>query len=309
MGEIAITYTIRNEANLVLQNINFHKKLGVEFFFIFLDNNTDNTPDLLGDIPGVFARKSLKPEELKDKFLEDRFLSKTVNHDARRVFNTTWAAQEAKKLGCKWIISIDADELILCDFNNLEEAKIKSKLRLIDSKVNQVIFKTYEQVPRFIDKSERFSKESEFFTRSQANNTRSIYDPFSKQELQLGRSFIGHDAGKTAFRLSALDSSYPLPHKWLNRRDGTIVEAITIDALLHFYFYDFQYFRRRFSNYQNRSEKSITGYQYPEHILLLIKICKELSDEEFKEYYKKHICFQYSPEGDFIRLGILRDLL
>ena len=309
MGKIAITYTIKNEADLILQNINFHSKLGVDYFFVFLDNNTDNTEQLLRNTPRLSLRESIKPEELNDNFLSSKFSHQADNHDARRVFNTAWAAQEAKKIGCEWIISIDADELVLCNFNKLQKAEIEPRLNLVDNTVNQVVFRTYEQVPYFVDKSQGFSPENEFLTRTPIDLERSLYDPFSKQNLKLGRSFIGHDAGKTAFRLSALEDHYPLTHRWLKRSDDSPAELIKMNALLHFYFYDFQYFKRRFTNYQDRSNHSISDYQYPEHILLLIKLCQELSEEEFKEYYKEHICFKEPPKENFIKPKVLQDLL
>lgn len=292
MNKVAITYTIKNEADLILQNINFHKKLGVEHFWVFLDNSSDNSLELLKKQDNVSTRESVRPEELADSLIDDKFLAKRDNHDARRVYNSSWAAREAKARGFDWLICIDADELILCDFDNFEKAQINLKLAEIDKDISQVVFKTYEQVPSFKQAGEAFNKEDSFLDSDKLKQERTLYDPFEKTNIRIERKFLGHDAGKVAFRLSELDSYYPLTHRWLNREDNKPGDLIIIDSLLHYYFYSIKNFQQRFINYQNRSKLSIANFEYPKHILKLIEFAQRMNDIEFKEYCEKYISNQ-----------------
>lgn len=305
MNKVAISYTIKNEADLIVQNINFHKKLGIEHFFVFLDDNTDNSLELVQDLEGISIRESISPDEFNDSYINTKFLGLRDNHDARRVYNSSLAAKEAVALGFDWLICIDADELILCDFNSLEEAQINSKLTQVNNAINQVVFKTYEQLPVFKKSCDSFKTQDCFLDKDKSNIKRELYDPFTKTNIPIGRKFFGHDSGKTAFRLSELNDYYPMTHRWLSRADNSPGNFIEIDSLLHYYFYSFKKFKQRFINYQNRSELSIGNYKYPEHILKLIEFSKTMSDKEFQEYYKEHICNE-NQSNTFNSEGIIK---
>lgn len=290
MTKVAISYMIKNEADLIKQNIEFHKRLGVEHFFVFLDENTDNTEETLKDLANITVKKSLEPDELNDSFIDNKFLPLRDSHNARRVYNSLYAARQAKEMGFDWLICIDADELILCDFNDINKAQINSTLEKIDPSINQVIFNTYEQVPKFKETCSSFFGANEFIKASSKPLARKLYDPLSKTYIPFNRNFMGHDSGKTAFRLSALEDYYPLTHRWLRRSDDQPGETTSIDSLVHYYFYSFKHFRQRFINYKDRDDWSIANYKYPDHILKLIELVQEMSEEEFEDYYKNYIC-------------------
>lgn len=312
-SKVAISYTVKNEASLICENLDFHRKLGVSHFFIFFDNTTDVAPKLLQTRSDLTCRESVKPDELQDQFLTSKFLKSIDNHDARRVFNSSWAAIKAKEMGFDWLIAIDADELVLCDFASMDKTRIDLRLAQISPEINQVVFKAYEQVPRFIEKSNSFLEHTEFIKQESGSKERKIYDPLSKATIELNRLFMGHDSGKAAFRLSLLDACYPLTHRWHRRSDDTVEDFIIIDALLHFYFYDFNKFRERYLNYQGRSAFSIANYKYPTHVTKLIELAGELNESDFMDYYKQQICFSDKlpdyMERNLVKPKVLKDLL
>src|SRR4051794_16982569 len=57
---IGCIYTAKNEEQLILQNIQYHRFLGVTDFFVFLDHSTDRTRELVQGVPNlrIFENRS-----------------------------------------------------------------------------------------------------------------------------------------------------------------------------------------------------------------------------------------------------------
>jgi len=53
---IAIVYTIKNEAEIILANIEYHRTLGVSRFLVYLDKSTDRSREILEKQPDVILR-------------------------------------------------------------------------------------------------------------------------------------------------------------------------------------------------------------------------------------------------------------
>jgi|688.fasta_scaffold00220_23 hypothetical protein len=110
----AITYTVKNEARLLLDAIAFHRYQGCSLFYIFFDGTTDEAPALLAGVPDVICRPTVHPHELDDS-TDWYLLIKSESSewfDLRKKLNTFWAAKDAQSKGIDWIGALDPDELI-----------------------------------------------------------------------------------------------------------------------------------------------------------------------------------------------------
>jgi hypothetical protein len=114
-GSFALTYTVKNEARLLPLGIEYHLALGCSRVYVFWDNTTDDAPELVAKYPQVITRKSYRPEEMEDApgWLSQILPAWGPDLDVRKRANTYYAAVDAAKHGIEWLLSIDADELIL----------------------------------------------------------------------------------------------------------------------------------------------------------------------------------------------------
>ena len=130
MSSVALAITVKNERDLIRANVLYHRYLGVQLFYVFLDNTTDDTRDTVSDLDCVAVSHSMTG----DRFLESRErrqacadsvrLRETIDksaehHDARQVLNTYVAWEQARDAGVEWLVSLDADELVWPDSSSL----------------------------------------------------------------------------------------------------------------------------------------------------------------------------------------------
>jgi len=149
-GTFAISYTVKNESRLLPSGIDYHLAAGCTRIYLFWDNTTDNAPDLVASYPQVIARKSYRPDELPHPpdWLAAILPWWDVDLDVRKIANTYYATLDAAKDGIEWLVSIDADELILMDRagQNLEN-HIPRFLERVPAQIDQLLLPNVEAVP------------------------------------------------------------------------------------------------------------------------------------------------------------------
>ena len=105
--KLFMTLLVKNEADILEQNIIFHKHMGVDGFIITDNNSSDSTPDIiekyrtLGWIKEVITERG---DDYKQKVWVDRMI---------------WLAKI--KFGAEWIINADADELWYAPSGSLKD--------------------------------------------------------------------------------------------------------------------------------------------------------------------------------------------
>lgn len=96
-GPIAMLILVRDEIDIIAQNIEFHLGLGIENF-VFTDNGSiDGTRDILEDFKRRLGKSVVIIDDVNPAY-----------HQAARVNRMIHVAKEA--FGPRWIISSDADE-------------------------------------------------------------------------------------------------------------------------------------------------------------------------------------------------------
>jgi hypothetical protein len=147
----AITYTVKNEANLLPDAIDYHLNLGCCRIYVFFDGTTDNSRDLIQEKEGVFCAPSVDPASLGDLpgWIMEILPRWHESMDVRKRINTFAAAQIARAEGIEWIINIDPDELLLMmnDDTGNAPGDCEDFFGRVPVNVDQILVPNLEAVP------------------------------------------------------------------------------------------------------------------------------------------------------------------
>ncbi len=105
-GPLVMTLLVRDEEDIVAQNIAFHLAAGVDHFIVTDNLSTDSTPAILGQ----FARQGVA----------------TVIHEPSDTYDqAVWVTRMARlactEFGASWVIHSDADEFWVAESGSLRE--------------------------------------------------------------------------------------------------------------------------------------------------------------------------------------------
>ena len=194
---IGLVITQKNEARLLRPNLEYHRFLGVTHFYVFDDGSSDESMRSIRDVPGLSCPDleglADVPPELKDDILQAR----NGPWMARQKLATRWATQLARKDGVEWLISLDADELVMLEHPT--RGAIRDLFLDCLADVGAVFFRdTYEVVPRGCDPDVDVSSRVLFKTPAYSKrHRREMFDPIRDRRFAVG-GHLGHEAGKTA---------------------------------------------------------------------------------------------------------------
>jgi hypothetical protein len=159
---VGAVMTVRNEHDLLRNNILFHRFIGIDRFYIYLDAPSDTSAETISDLDYVVINHSrlpawLTPEEIPDaRRLSGRFLT---HHTARQLINCHDAIRRAREDGLAWLISIDPDELILLDDQSVRRRSLADYLSQLSRSVETVTFPTNEVLSTSITYQNVFEEE------------------------------------------------------------------------------------------------------------------------------------------------------
>ena len=147
--KIALVITVKNEERILRDNLIYHNALGISKAFVYLDKSTDGTKESIQDLDFVTISDSV----VKEKYASLEYLHKFIatyetHHTARQCLNTFDAKQSCQLLGIDWLISIDADELIVLNRKIFEFNSLPNFFTILNSDVDEVNFKTFEVVAK-----------------------------------------------------------------------------------------------------------------------------------------------------------------
>jgi hypothetical protein len=175
-------------------------------------------------------------------------------HSVRQCLNHWAAARETRQSGHDWLIGIDPDELVLPGLASASAAGLANLLAAVPRRAEQLIFPTYEAVPRRFDYSDVFTQAREFWTPealSDPGPDREVWDPYTQTKITLP-PYLGHHVRKAAIRLAAREEFRPASvHRWLDRY-GRRLESVRCGALLHFNCTGFSSFFQKYRNFVDR---------------------------------------------------------
>jgi hypothetical protein len=298
---IGCIFTVKNEEDLITQNINYHRFMGATDFFVFLDHSTDRTKDILQDIPGLRMFENLSYSDLLaynlDKpeldlgLISPRF---AAHNGVRQVFYANMALELCRAENIDWLINLDPDELICINLNQVEKDSLKEFFLSLDKSVGAVIFRNVEVVPTKMEP--KYVYEDRLFKNCQLDGDLTglpkteIFNPYTGAYTPAGW-FWGHTSGKLAVRV--LPHSYFTHLTHLFHTDG---EIKTVDFLLHYNIFSYKQFLNKYRNFQNFPRVTSLGRPVRPLRTLLVELVNDghFSNDYLADYYRQHIL--YSPE-------------
>jgi hypothetical protein len=316
MTTVAAVVTVRNERDLLRQNILFHRYLGVSRFYVFIDGSTDDTPRTVADLDCVellpsISTGSLLADAHRGRLEQSARFRLTVesahsHHTARQILNTCAALERARASGISWLLSFDADELLCPDTDTLARDQLAWLLSEIDAGVEQVVFPPLEMLQRDTTYSNVFA-EATVFKRPDAQNPHPVYDPFKKQLLWYHQHaaagidgsvryterfswWYGHRAGKYAVRVGA--GVVPLVHH-CEYYGGGQPASVARGCLLHYTLYNCGAFINKFRNfgrYPDRQEHGVP-LTYRKRLWRDLVNDEEHAGQDICSYYRRWVAF------------------
>jgi hypothetical protein len=146
----AITYTVKNEANLLPDAIAYHLAMGCSRIYVFFDGTTDNSRELIQGIDRVVCADSISPGALTSppEWVDEIVPRWGESMDVRKRINTLFAADQAKTDGIEWLINIDPDELLILNDQATNSLKnTEAFFTPISAQVDQILIPNLEAIP------------------------------------------------------------------------------------------------------------------------------------------------------------------
>lgn len=335
MSGAAIVMTVRNEQDLLRSNVLYHRHLGIERFYVFLDGTTDRTPETVSDLDAV----TILPSSSGETFLEagthrdlharsprlrEVVLKSASHHEARQMLNTIVALERARDEDIEWLISLDPDELLSLDPDATTAGELVDFLAAQPSGVEAVSFPTSEIVQRRTT-YENVLAEATLFKHERSWVPRPLYDPYRRQVRRhfyeprkvLGLPipkrktlswWYGHRLGKSAVR-TRLDL-LPRVHTF-RRFDGGSLETKSAGRLLHYLLYSADDFVKKFKNYVSHPDTLVSGHalSYRKRVWIDMVNDPSFSEADLRDYYDRWVAFDEDELAGMKKSGARHQLV
>ena len=241
--KVALVITVKNERDILRDNIVYHRHLGIGDVFVFLDGTTDDTAATIADLPDVHVQNSVSPNGFRGIPAYAVLVKQWDSiFTARQSLNTVTAIAAARQRGYDWIIALDADELVCPDPHRVYPGQLRDLLAGQPAEVQSVLFGTYEIVQRRMDYARVFVEETLFKCPGGAIR-KSIRDPLHATHFTID-GFYGQKVGKSALRLTA--NARPRSSHRFVTMDGNWLKTANAGGLLHYYCYAYGYFVNKY---------------------------------------------------------------
>jgi len=270
---LALVMVVRDEARFLRDNLAYHRRLGVDRAYLFLDRCTDDSRTIAEAFPWV------------------RIVERDRDAEAQPWMSTFQTAcldealQWARNEGLDWLLHLDPDEFARGDARGplarrwpLEYTltptperlprpsdRLKTMLRRTPRHVEQVVLPPLDAMPTPDDRGRPFHHIQWWQRRDPI--TRGLLDPTDGEVRRLHKR-LGHYHGKALIRTAA-DVRAASAHRW-TRADAdplnpTPIPTIERGRLYHFILVDGELWwrkHRKFAEYPDRWEKG-TKVRFP----------------------------------------------
>lgn len=295
---IGCIYTLKNEEELLAQNMDYHRHIGVTDFYAFLDHSTDGTKRILQSDPDArifenLGYDALLPHSLDKPKLDMRLIREkfAAHNGVRQILHANMALDLCRADHIDWLIHLDPDELICLDAQRVEQGGLARYLERLDPGVGAVIFKNLEAVPtqafpEFVFSDTLFKNELD--DGDIAGMPRlGMPNPYTKDTVPAGW-FWGHTSGKLAVRVTP--NAYFTHFTHLFHTEG---ETITADVLLHYNIISFAQFLAKYRNFKDFPELTSFGRKVRPLRTLFVALANDarLPKEALLDYYNRHIIY------------------
>jgi hypothetical protein len=201
----------RDEAEVLLPFLSYHRALGVTRFYVYLDRSRDASREIVGAFPGAVAIP-------RDRRADETHLT------SLQLACADDALARARVEGLDWLLHLDVDEFAWGEnpgTNALGRGDLLRMLAGVRADTEAVLLRTLEVVPHADLDGRPFWMLHD--VQDGGALERDVYDPVQHTVRKLAR-WLGHDQGKSVARVAA-DLQAATPHLW-TRRQGVRLPAI-----------------------------------------------------------------------------------
>ena len=306
---------IRDEAEFLAAHLTYHRALGVERAYVFLDRCTDGS----GDVARAFDWVTVIA---RDRDPDDRFMS------AHQVKCINEGLQMARADGIDWLMHIDPDEFACGDSRPmwlrpllnrrasapsqlLQVGNLPAMLAHVRGATEQIILRPKDVIPTPQTGNPPFWQLHHFQHRGQIRRT--LLDPTTGEIKKMMRR-LGHYKGKSIVRTSA-DVEAISAHRWGRAGSHSSEKASTRDLPTERRGFHYHYIvtnaarwldkHRKFAEYPSTWEKG-NPVHFPKQAWKEASLT--MSEAEAKAYFNRWIAVPAARmRGPMLRGEIVRD--
>ncbi len=278
---------VRDEQRFLAQNLAYHKRLGVERFYIFLDRCSDRTPQIAAGHPSAVVLE-------RDRRDDERFMSEFQ----RRCLGE--ALRLARVDGVDWLMHVDADEFARGDdphrfaplpggsagpiADRAQRASLARMLAEVHGPVEQVLLRPLDVLPTAVQPDTPFDHHDHFQNRGALR--RRILDPTTGRVVRFNKR-LGHYHGKAIVRVGD-DVVADTAHRF-GQADGRPLVTVRRGVLYHFIAVDGDLWwdkHRKFAEFPAHWEKG-TAVRFPKQAWKQASV--DMSREEARAYFDRWV--------------------
>ncbi|MGB6045931.1 MAG: glycosyltransferase family 2 protein, partial [Pirellulales bacterium] len=304
---VAMVMSVRNEARFLAAHLSYHRALGIERAYIFLDRCTDGTDQIAASFPWVRTIRLDPNDACRFRYVGDW---QTLCMDR--------ALAHARDDGIDWLLAIDPDEFAiggrprrLFDRKSIDEpCDLPTMLACVPRSTKVVKLLPKETIPLDIDPSEPFWRQKYFL--QDRDFRRDILNP-SDGSIINNRGYVGHMIGKVIVRTSANIQAWTA-HGWARfqnvkypHRPGACGLKMThLGRLLHYVIVDWRQWKDKHFKLSHEPVKWHTGKPVGSVKQCWKEAATRLNDEQARQYYREWVAMPEARLQELEEQGIVQ---
>jgi len=304
---LAMVICIRNEARFLAANLLYHRAMGVEQAYVYLDRCSDESEEIAASFPWVKTTRVAPEDGARFDYVPD-FQAACMDR----------ALAAARAEGIQWLLTLDADEFAVADNRPTRHSTkqtaagrgdLRRMLALVHPRTEQVRLASRELVPVDLDPSEPIWKQQHFLL--DPDYCRDMLDPVDGVVKQL-KGFSGHAYGKSIVRTSAAVQAFN-PHEWTRYQGVHYPDTPGRSQLrtefrgnhLHFVVVDWAQWLDKNRKFNHEPSKWRMGGEVPFPKQCWKEAAPQFTDQQAREYFRDWVATSESKLQTLVSSGVV----
>lgn len=283
-ARVALMMSVRDEELFLESHLRFHRQLGTERAYLFLDRCRDRSEELARSFPWVMALR-------KDRTPDIQYILHYQNACAGE------ALRLARSEGVDWLLHIDADEFAWGDNGSsdlLEDGSLVLLASRAQPDTEMIVLRTKEVLPIVLPDGAPFWRQV-YFQEGRIWE-RDLLDLATGQVQRLVK-WYGHNQGKSMVRVSA--AVVPVTsHRWGRANCASPEDAALRTEFLGFHYHYIitgaEHWQRKYRNLSAEPSEWPTGGPVPFPIQSFKEASLRLTPADASEYYRQWLAVSAS---------------
>jgi len=290
---IGLVLVVRDEAGLLAANLAYHRAMGVQRAYVFLDRCTDGSREVVAAHPWVEVRDADLPAGLR-----------TFSTHQRRLMEE--GLERARADGLDWLLHLDADEFAAPGLKARLTGRARdlpALLARVPREADAVVLEPWEVVPLRPVRDVAFHR-LHLFQRGRPL-VRRILDPGTGEVRVLDR-VLGHSRGKSLVRTRARARAASA-HRW-EGADGAALRTVRAGMHFHYVVTGPEAWRAKFARFAEYADRWESGRPVTFPKQAWKEAAPGMSPEEARAYYARWIAL--GPRDvlpGLLRAGVVYD--